>query len=91
MIKAGWDSWSGQPMNDTQLEYEQYGDSIIIGVIPDQLPEGASDEDIRAAAKKYAGKFCNKSKPSTLNPQADGLSELFFDEIYRLSRIAYSS
>jgi hypothetical protein len=90
MIKAGWDSWSGQPMNDTQLEYEQYGDSIIIGVIPDQLPEDASDEDIRAAAKKYADKFCNKSKPSTLNPQAGGLSETFFDELYRLSRIAYS-
>jgi hypothetical protein len=91
MIKAGWDSWSGQPMNDTALEYEMYGDGIIIGVIPEPAPPGASDEELRAAAKKYADRFCKRSKPSTLNPQAGGLSEVFFDEVYKLSRIAYSS
>jgi hypothetical protein len=90
MIKAGWDSWSGQPMNDTQLEYELYGDSIIIGVIPDPIPAGATDEEIAAAAGAYVDKFCNKAKPSSLNPQADGLSETFLDEIYRRSRIAYN-
>jgi uroporphyrinogen-III decarboxylase len=34
MIKCGFDSWSGQPMNDTAKEYELYGDKILIGVIP---------------------------------------------------------
>ncbi|MDR2616013.1 MAG: methyltransferase, partial [Oscillospiraceae bacterium] len=91
MLKAGWDSWSGQPMNDTQLEYELYGDGIIIGVIPDAVPVNATEEEVRAAAKAYVDKFCNKAKPSTLNPQAGGLSELFHDEIYKLSRIAYNS
>ena len=32
MIAAGWDSWSGMPMNDTQMLYEKYGDQILIGV-----------------------------------------------------------
>jgi hypothetical protein len=91
MVKAGWDSWSGQPMNDTQQEYELYGDGIIIGVIPDAIPDTASDEEIKAAAKAYVDKFCKKSKPSTLNSQAGGLSETFRDEVYRLSRIAYNS
>jgi hypothetical protein len=89
MIKAGWDSWSGQPMNDTQRQYELYGDGIIIGVIPDPVPETASAEEIRAAARAYVEKFCKRSKPSTLNPQAGGLGEAFCDEVYKLSRIAY--
>ncbi|MDR0819580.1 MAG: methyltransferase [Oscillospiraceae bacterium] len=91
MIKAGWDSWSGQPMNDTQKEYELYGDKIIIGVIPDELAEDASESVVKAAAKNYVDKFCKIGKTSTLNPQAGGLGEVFRDEVYRLSRIAYNS
>ncbi|MDR3149151.1 MAG: hypothetical protein LBT88_03935, partial [Oscillospiraceae bacterium] len=68
-------------MNDTQQEYELYGDGIIIGVIPDAIPDTASDEEIKAAAKAYVDKFCKKSKPSTLNSQAGGLSETFRDEV----------
>jgi len=91
MAKAGWDSWSGQPMNDTQKEYELYGDKIIIGVIPDSLPENVSDDEARAAAKAYVDKFCKPGKVSMLNAQAGGLTEAFNDEVYKLSRIAYNS
>ena len=38
MIKAGWDSWCPQAMNDTAKEYELYGDKIIIGVMPKAHP-----------------------------------------------------
>ncbi|MDR2530684.1 MAG: methyltransferase [Oscillospiraceae bacterium] len=90
MIKAGWDSWSGQPVNDTHFEYDQYGDGIIIGVIPDEIPENATDDEARAAARLYVDRFCNPAKPSMLNGQRMGINEAFRDEVYRLSRIAYN-
>jgi hypothetical protein len=68
-----------------------YGDGIIIGVIPEPAPPGASEEEMRAAAKKYVDAFCKKDKPSTLNPQSGALSEIFCDEVYKLSRMAYYS
>jgi len=88
-IKAGWDSWSGQNMNDTQLQYELYGDKIILGVIPDPLADDASDAEAKTAAKNYVDKFCSKEKPSTLN-YAFGGNQTFLDEVYKLSRIKFS-
>ena len=49
MIKAGWDTWSGQVMNDTQAIYEQYGDKIVIGVIPEQFDPKPLRKRIRDA------------------------------------------
>jgi len=88
-IKGGWDSWSGQDMNDTQLEYELYGDKILIGVIPDPLSDDAPDDVAKAAAKVYVDKFCRKDKPSMLSLGWGG-NQTFRDEVYKLSRIAYN-
>ena len=89
MIAAGWDSWAGQQMNDTQKIYELYGDKILIGVIPDSFdPETASEEDQRAAARAYADKFCNPKKPSYLNGFMT--SPVFREELYKRSRENYS-
>ncbi|KPU44404.1 uroporphyrinogen decarboxylase (URO-D) [Oxobacter pfennigii] len=92
MIAAGWDSWSGMAMNDTQMLYEKYGDKIIIGVIPDQFdPMTTSEADQRAAAAKYVEKFCKPGKPSILNFYgAPVLTPAFREELYKLSRIKYS-
>ncbi len=55
MIKAGWDSWSGQAMNDTQKIYELYGDKILLGVIPDLYDvANTTEEEQRAKAREYA-------------------------------------
>jgi uroporphyrinogen-III decarboxylase len=88
MIKTGWDSWSGQPMNDTAKIYELYGDQILIGVYPELAPD-ASEEEQRKAAKVYAEKFCNPNKPSLL---AGGffLPQPFREELYKQSRICYA-
>ncbi|MCR4436064.1 MAG: uroporphyrinogen decarboxylase family protein [Clostridiales bacterium] len=92
MIEAGWDSWSGMPMNDTQMLYDKYGDKIIIGVIPDQFdPATTSEEEQRAAAAKYVEKFCKPGKPSILNMYgAAVLTPAYREELYKLSRIKYS-
>ena len=60
MIAAGWDSWAGQPMNDTAKLYDMYGDKIIIGVYPDYDVDDSTPEQQREEARKYAARFCRK-------------------------------
>ena len=92
MIKAGWDTWSGQTMNDTHAIYEQYGDQIVIGVIPEQFdPENTSEEDQRRLARDFAEKFCNPAKPSVVNVNGTAcFTKAYREELYKQSRILYS-
>ncbi|MDR0862823.1 MAG: methyltransferase [Oscillospiraceae bacterium] len=91
-IAAGWDSWSGQTMNDTQKIYELYGDKILIGVIPDSFdPATTSEADQRAAAKTFADKFANPDKPSYVNTYGSSVfTPAYREELYKQSRINYS-
>ncbi|MGD9209973.1 MAG: uroporphyrinogen decarboxylase family protein [Desulfobacteraceae bacterium] len=94
IIKAGWDSWNPQAMNDTHKMYEDYGDQIILGVMPEVFdPQNTSEEEQRALAKAYAQKFCNPDKPSLLNQNAlfasDILTDVYREELYKQSRINY--
>jgi hypothetical protein len=89
MIKAGWDSWSGQPMNDTAKAYELYGDQILIGVLAPTLAPDATEEEQRAAAREYADKYCRPDKPSVLNG-GFSLNQAFREELYKQSRINYA-
>ena len=92
MIDAGWDCWAGQTMNDTQKIYELYGDKLMIGVMPDLFdPETTSEEDQRAAARKFADKFCDPAKPSFMNVYSwSFLTPAFREELYIRSRENYS-
>jgi hypothetical protein len=90
-IAAGWDSWSGQLMNDTQKIYELYGDKIIIGVTPDLYdPAEKTVAEQREAARQYAEKFCRKDKPSIFNTYGSSvLTPAYREELYARSRVAY--
>jgi len=92
MIKAGWDMWCGQPMNDTHDLYEKYGDKIILGVFPDEFdPKTTSEEDQRRFAREYADKFCRPGKPSVMHFMAcQNLTPAFYEELYKQSRINYA-
>jgi hypothetical protein len=89
MIAAGWDSWSGMAMNDTQGLYERYGDRIVLGVVPDQFdPANTPEDQQRAAAREFVKKFCNPRKPCLLNMYgAAVLTPAYQDELYKESRI----
>ncbi|MDR1216960.1 MAG: methyltransferase [Oscillospiraceae bacterium] len=91
IIAAGWDTWYGQTMNDSQKIYEVYGDSLVLGVIPDVFdPENTSPDEQRARARRYAEKFCDPTRPSKFS--AYGMSMLtpaFREELYKQSRMRY--
>jgi hypothetical protein len=91
IIAAGWDSWHPQLMNDTQKEYELYGDKMLIGVAPDTFdPATTSEEEQRRMAREYADKFCQPGKPSLLNIYASSvLTPAYREELYKQSRINY--
>jgi hypothetical protein len=93
MIEAGWDSWSGMPMNDSQGDWEKYGDKISIGVIPDSYdPAATSEEDQKAEARKFVDRFCKPGRSAVINSMyADPLllTPAFREELYRYSRIKF--
>ncbi|NLV50788.1 MAG: methyltransferase [Clostridiales bacterium] len=90
-IKAGWDSWSGQAMNDTHKIYELYGDKILLGVLPEMFdPAKLSEEEQRAKAREYADKFCRPDKPSIFGFYGSPvLTPAYREELYKQSRINY--
>ena len=94
MIKAGWDSWLPQAINDIEKIYDLYGDKILIGTMP-ECADKNDEEDQREAARKYVKKYCQKEKPSILNAcymlfvENPPHTEIMWEEMYRQSRMAY--
>ena len=84
MIAAGWDMWSGQDINDTHRIYEEYGDRIIIGVMPDEYNiSDSTEEEQRKMAANFAEKFCVPDKPCIINSCGLGyLTKAYRDELY---------
>jgi hypothetical protein len=87
-IAAGFDSWDPQIMNDTQRLYEEVGDKIIIGVVPDPFdPEKTSEDEQRARARAYVDRFCKPGKCAIIsNYGAPALTPAFSEELYVYSR-----
>jgi len=94
MIKAGWDAWAPQLMNDSHKIYEDFGDKILVAVFPQDIPANFAElpeEEQRAFARNYAEKFCNPDKPSFYNYYAsECLTPAFREELYIASRKKYS-
>ncbi|MDR2530542.1 MAG: methyltransferase, partial [Oscillospiraceae bacterium] len=97
MIKAGWDAWAPQLMNDCYKIYDDFGDKLLIATFPMGVP--AADElaklpesEIRAAARSYADKCCVAGKSSFYNYYAADYLRIpaFKEELYVRSRMNYS-
>ncbi|MBR4395303.1 MAG: methyltransferase [Eubacteriaceae bacterium] len=90
-IDGGFDQWDPQPMNDTHALYEEFGDKMIFGIIPDQFdPEKTSVDEQRAAARAYVDKFYKPGKVSMFNLYAGPvMTDAFKEEVYVYSRKKY--
>jgi len=91
-IAAGWDSWSGQPMNDTQKIYEEYGDKLLVGILPDAFdPAATSEDEQREMGRAFANKFANPGKQSMVNIYSSAmLTTAFCEGLYEQSRKNYA-
>ena len=86
-IKAGWDIWQGQPMNDTHELYKLYGDQIILGVFPDPFDVSADESEQRLAAQRFVDQFMQPGKPCILNFNDRSRWTIpFMEELYCYSR-----
>jgi hypothetical protein len=92
IIKAGWDCWAGQPMNDFKIIYELYGDKLVLAIAPEAFDGNTvSEAEQRARAREYANAFCNPNKPTYMSIGAVALlTPAYREELYRRSRINYS-
>ena len=92
MIDAGWDSWVPQTMNDEQTLFEAYGDKIAIPLRAIPYGEGASEEEMRVAARAYVSKITAKPGFKTWFSMYDGalLQPAYREELYIQSRKAFS-
>lgn len=90
-IDGGFDYWAPQPMNDVGKLYDEYGDKIILAVRPEEtgIPE-MTEEEQRAAARRFVDRFCQPGKPSVMSNQAiQFTTPAFLDEVYIYSREKY--
>jgi hypothetical protein len=92
IIKAGWDCWAGQPMNDFKKIYELYGGKIILAIAPEPYDSNTvSEEGQRTLAREYANTFCRSDKPTYLSVAAVSLlTPAYREELYKHSRINYA-
>lgn len=92
-IAAGWDIWRPMPnINDTKKLFEEYGDRIILGVMPEAYdPEKDSEDEIRAKARAFVDQYCNDpAKVCIIARQfAQYLKGVYAEELYKASRLAY--
>ena len=81
MIKAGWDMWAPQLMNDCYKIYDDFGDQIIIATYPMNIPEEIQnlrseeergeafaklpEEEQRRIAREYVHRVNKIGKPSS--------------------------
>ena len=96
-IKAGWDAWAPQLMNDSYKIYDDYGDKLLIATFPQEMPEAEElgklpEKEIRKYARAYADRVCRPEKSSFYNFYASAYLQIpsFKEELYIRSRENYS-
>ncbi|MCL1804134.1 MAG: methyltransferase [Eubacteriaceae bacterium] len=87
-VEGGFDAWDPMPMNDTRKLYQDWGDKIVISVIPDRFdPETTSEDEQRQRARDYVDEFSVPGKPAMLGFYgAFAMTPAFLSEMYEYSR-----
>jgi len=92
-IDGGIDQWTPQDMNDTYKLYDDFGDKIIISVVPERFnPETTSEAEQRERARAFVDRFCQPGKAAMLDVYSSwALTPAFSEELYEYSRKKYLS
>lgn len=92
ITSAGWDTWTPQAMNDTWELFDNHGEKIVIGVIPEQFdPATTSEEEQRRYAREFFERVNVPGKTAFISLYGGAvLTNAFREELYKESRILYS-
>jgi len=91
IVETGADIWTGQPINDKDYFYQNYGDKIILGPEPDVQPDrDMSDEDAVAAAKRFVAKYAPDYEKKPVIANRFLAPDSFIETIYEESRRYFS-
>ena len=91
-IDGGFDRWDPQTMNDTYKLYDEFGDKIVIAVVPEPFdPETTSEAEQRERARAFVDRFTQPGKPCCIGSYGNpALTPAFSDELYEYSRKKYA-
>jgi len=90
MIYAGVDIWQPQSMNDVEMIRNEYGDKIMISIMPPKLAADATDEEIDAAAKAFVEEHAANFVEKPFLVSTFMADPRYITAIYKYSRIALS-
>ena len=88
MVDAGWDSWTPMAICDTEKIFEEFGDKMVISVMPDQFDaQTTAEEEQREYARQFIKKYCRPDKSARIgNYGIEMLTPAFLEELYQGSR-----
>jgi hypothetical protein len=86
IVELGYDRWEAQPLIDKDKFYKLYGDKVMLTYTPDALPEGASEEEARVAARDFVKSYFNKGTKCLLETYYQPMPWAFMHELYVASR-----
>ena len=86
MLKIGADAWSGQPLNDKKKLHRLYGDRILLGVEPPEIPAELPKEETERLAREFVDTFFVPGKPAMIGANASIRNRHFYEAVYRYSR-----
>ena len=86
MVELGYDRFEAMPLVDKDEFYHRYGDKLMLTYTADPLPDTATDEDYRAAAREFVEKYFNKGSKCLLETYYQPMPEPFMTELYIASR-----
>lgn len=94
-VEAGFDSWTPMTMNNTTELYHKYGDKIVIGIVPDNLPDpnNSTEEEQRLAARDFVARFTEADKLCSVavgSCPPGSVTLAYREELYKASRERYA-
>jgi hypothetical protein len=86
LVDIGFDRLENQPLVDRDDFYKNYGAVMNMSYTPDPLPEDATEDDYRKAAREFVDKYFNKGTKVLLETYYQPMPMAYLKELYICSR-----
>ncbi len=92
IIAAGWDSWTPMNICDTKALFDNYGDRLMLSVLPEKLNmRDTTEEEQREAARRFVDHYCVPGKSVGFSIYGmEALAPAYVEELYVRSREKYA-